>query len=901
MNPQSLLFYLSSREGYRDVLISENEVFCGPQVEDRFLDSKAICLRTPMGSFKIDDVLARLSAGQRPELLVVKVDATACMVPRGLEVLKCPKVLVLGDSHHLSAPIQFLLNYARSERFDFILSDHDRHHLHWFKRDGFANVHWIPALNYRLDPRPVVAPQFEQALFVGQLGKHHIYRQKLFTALGASGVPLRTCLARPSQTADFYASHAVSLNCSLNGDLNLRVFEIMGSGGLLMTDRLSSDSGLGSLFADGVEFESYAGLEELRKKTLFYLNHQEEALELRRRGQARILAEHTPEIKRSQLMDLVFKGIEDPALKLSDRRFFNLSGLPCETVDADVELYEELQDMHRVAEELVICGDESIRGDLAFVEDLPRLRWGEASVAFEDGAAAGELGLPRRRLMGIDAAGVIETVKARMEGFIGDGVVIRNADSSIDLREFGYSPQGVSDQLHWLSDPVFVSTRWLQAGKRRAIVAMLEDWMGRTLDAGSCVSMGELAIEVGRGDLARHYWAAAVRQDRSSVDIYVSLSELEEGSGRTLDAFCFLREAWLLSGRSEALQSRYEAALERISDSAYDVSEYLSPMRRELRIQSRNSIRICLELTIADLISPYLSMAMALGEQLTQAGHEVFALWPTGDGFGHGCWMRQGGGRVSFERGEDCLTGEDVAAFIEKRSISVFSGGGVSKLASLPCVSAIATRLEWRQAGSLAIPLGLYYRMVLPSIDRLRVALYIENGDVADKAILEAFVHLRNAGIDFELVLGVEDLECGATRETLAFLDKNGLDGCSSGWLLDAPQSLAGVFARANVAIVGGTDVAAVGIAICMVHASGLAALVDRRFAGTLGLRDVHDCVGVDLGSSMEIAKALAGLLTKPELWHAMIENGRSLVARRSIARTVTELEREIMTMKVGI
>ena len=44
--------------------------------------------------------------------------------------------------------------------------------------------------------------------------------------------------------ADMCASSVVSFNASLNGDLNLRVFETLSAGGCLLTDRLSAQSGL---------------------------------------------------------------------------------------------------------------------------------------------------------------------------------------------------------------------------------------------------------------------------------------------------------------------------------------------------------------------------------------------------------------------------------------------------------------------------------------------------------------------------------------------------------------------------------------------------------------------------------------------------------------------------------
>ena len=266
MNPVSLLFYLSPKSSYRQVLVSSKEVFCSPDDVDRCVAGQYQTMQTPVGQFDVKEIVDRLPPEQYPELVVVKADASARCVPRGLDQLKCPKVLVLGDTHHLPNPISFLIKYARLESFDLLVSDHDRHHLPFFQRAGFSNVQWIPALNYCMRPRPIGLPRVNGGIFVGQLGVHHPYRRSLFGALIDSGAPVNLQTAHPEQAANLYAEHALALNCSLNGDLNLRIFEVMGSGGLLLTDRLSRQSGLSHIFEDGVHLVEYSSLGELQEK-----------------------------------------------------------------------------------------------------------------------------------------------------------------------------------------------------------------------------------------------------------------------------------------------------------------------------------------------------------------------------------------------------------------------------------------------------------------------------------------------------------------------------------------------------------------------------------------------------------------------------------------------------------
>src|SRR5476649_2211643 len=172
-SPHALLFFLAHQDTYRRPLFSRREVFCGPDTDTRVAAGRTFALRTPAGSFDIADILAQLPAAQQPEIVVVKADATARNLPRGLAALKCPRVLLVGDTHHLRHPLQTVLRYAREEPFDFIILDHTRHHAPWFHEAGFKNVFWLPALDYGFLPRELSPAPSRPLTFVGQAGAHH--------------------------------------------------------------------------------------------------------------------------------------------------------------------------------------------------------------------------------------------------------------------------------------------------------------------------------------------------------------------------------------------------------------------------------------------------------------------------------------------------------------------------------------------------------------------------------------------------------------------------------------------------------------------------------------------------------------------------------------------------------
>lgn len=181
---------------------------------------------------------------QDPELILVKADATGRNFPRNLGRFKCPKVLLVGVTHFLAQPIQKLVEYARNEPFDFIIMDVTRHHARWFQEAGFKNVHWLPALEYNPHILDVSRKSKYPLTFVGQAGSHHPFRKYILDKLKAEGLPLQTLQASQKDAAKIYNESLITLNITLNADVNMRFFEVPAAGGFMLADRLAKPSGL---------------------------------------------------------------------------------------------------------------------------------------------------------------------------------------------------------------------------------------------------------------------------------------------------------------------------------------------------------------------------------------------------------------------------------------------------------------------------------------------------------------------------------------------------------------------------------------------------------------------------------------------------------------------------------
>jgi len=211
--------------------------------------------------------------------------------------------------------------------------------------------------------------------FVGQVGQWHLRRASLCSALTAAGLPLRLMQAPGEEASQIHARSRVSFNCSLNGDLNLRIFEVVASGGCLLTDRLARQSGLPLLFDEDEHYVAYGNAAECVEKARVLLADPQRAAAIARNGKSAYEATLAPERIAEDFFALLERGVVRPEFALGlDKR----SALPPSRNTAElaarVALYELLQELQRQRETTrgLVFGDVDSRlvSDAA---DLPNV------------------------------------------------------------------------------------------------------------------------------------------------------------------------------------------------------------------------------------------------------------------------------------------------------------------------------------------------------------------------------------------------------------------------------------------------------------------------------------------------------------------------------------------------
>jgi spore maturation protein CgeB len=90
---------------------------------------------------------------------------------------------------------------------------------------------------------------------------------------------------------------------SIRSGLPLRIFDVLGSGGFLITNYQSE---IPEFFEIGEDLVTYDSLEDLSQKCAYYLEHEEERMRIARNGYEKVKKLHTYDLRLLQMLDMAF-------------------------------------------------------------------------------------------------------------------------------------------------------------------------------------------------------------------------------------------------------------------------------------------------------------------------------------------------------------------------------------------------------------------------------------------------------------------------------------------------------------------------------------------------------------------------------------------------------------------
>lgn len=243
------------------------------------------------------ELLASTATEQNPDLYLW-VESVGGYFPENLAALNCPTACWLIDTHlNLAWHLQW------AERFDYIFLA-QREYVHRFRAVGL-NAHWLPLA---CDPEihaPADVPKQYDLSFVGSLS-HNPRRQSLLRRLDETiGIHCERCWW--DDMARVISQSRITFNNAVKNDLNMRVFEALSIGTLLLTDR-APGSELETLFHDGEELAIYRSDDELLDITRFYLDNPGLQEQIAKHGQQIVHNAHTYRHRADDLLAVTLHG-----------------------------------------------------------------------------------------------------------------------------------------------------------------------------------------------------------------------------------------------------------------------------------------------------------------------------------------------------------------------------------------------------------------------------------------------------------------------------------------------------------------------------------------------------------------------------------------------------------------
>jgi O-antigen biosynthesis protein len=165
------------------------------------------------------------------------------------------------------------------------------------QRDGAAKLtdlgiaaNWLPLACDPTIHRKHEVPKRHDVAFVGNLFPGP--REELINRLRWTFRDLFVGNAYFEAMAEIYSASRLVFNRSLRDDVNMRVFEALACGSLLLTNDLTAN-GQAELFEDGVHLATYRDAEDLLDKAAYYLKRDDIRERIAGAGRLEAQAKHT--------------------------------------------------------------------------------------------------------------------------------------------------------------------------------------------------------------------------------------------------------------------------------------------------------------------------------------------------------------------------------------------------------------------------------------------------------------------------------------------------------------------------------------------------------------------------------------------------------------------------------
>lgn len=259
--------------------------------------------------------LPRLIAGSPlPIDFALQVESTSStrFFPEGFLEASVPTAFWAIDNH---LNYRWHKEYARQFDVTFFAQ---KDYVAAARRYGVTGVHWLPlaadAEYHRIEPRR----SKYGVSFVGSVPRG---RQEFFDGIEPD-IPLNVVTGvYEEQMAEILAESKIGLNVSIREDLNMRFFEVLASGALLVTQKIRA--GMNELFQEGTHFVTH-DVSDVSSVLRYYLANDSLAAGIARRGRELCLSRHTYKHRCQELIAVLSNagGVEQRRKKTGNHRVY---------------------------------------------------------------------------------------------------------------------------------------------------------------------------------------------------------------------------------------------------------------------------------------------------------------------------------------------------------------------------------------------------------------------------------------------------------------------------------------------------------------------------------------------------------------------------------------------------
>ncbi len=261
--------------------------------------------------------------------------------------------------------LQYEKDLQKARLFDYVFAA-QRDGAEKLRRDGIPHVFWLPLAADPSIHKKMNRPKKYDVAFVGHFAPGP--RNELLAVIRKNFENVFIGQKFFTEMAQIYSESRIVFNRSLRNDVNMRVFEAVASGSLLVTNDLLSN-GQNALFVPEKHFVVYRNEKELLEKIHYYLQNARERENIARAGRKHVLVWHTYKNRMAALLEQVLRLEQNAALSVPTKRA-SIVILTYNGLEYTKQCIQSIRENTRAPYELIVVDNGSTDGTREYLKSL---------------------------------------------------------------------------------------------------------------------------------------------------------------------------------------------------------------------------------------------------------------------------------------------------------------------------------------------------------------------------------------------------------------------------------------------------------------------------------------------------------------------------------------------------